>query len=201
MKIGPKYKIARKLGGNVFEKTQTAKFALSEQKKNQKRWSRPRTNYATQLAEKQKVRFHYGLTEKQLSKYVKQVINSKSKNPAADIFNLLESRLDSIILRSGFARTRFQARQAASHGHFKVNKRKATVPSMKITTKDEIILADSKKESPLYVEMIETIKDVNSPSWISIDIKDHSIKLKNEPVYNQTEYPFDLLSIIQFYKR
>lgn len=201
MKIGPKYKIARKLGANVFEKTQTAKFALSEQKKNKGKWSRPRTNYAAQLAEKQKVRFHYGLTEKQLGKYVKQVIASKSKNPAAEIFSLLESRLDSIILRSGFAKTRFQARQASSHGHFKVNGNKATVPSMQITVKDTLKLSDSKKESPLYIEIIESLKDTNIPGWISVNAKDLSINLKSEPIYNQTEYPFDLLSIIQFYKR
>ncbi len=202
MKIGPKYKIARRLGPAVFEKTQTAKFTLSEQKRGNKKFARrSRTNYASQLLEKQKVRFSYGLTEKQLGKYVKSVIASKSKTPSSDLFILLEKRLDSVILRSGLARTRFQARQAASHGHFKVKSRKATVPSMKIKVGDKIELSDSKKESPLYLQYVESLKDVNIPSWVKVDAKLFTIELLNEPVYNASEFPFDLLALIQFYKR
>jgi small subunit ribosomal protein S4 len=201
MKIGPKYKIARRLGAAVFEKTQTAKFTLSEQKKKPKKWSRSRTNYATQLLEKQKVRFSYGLTEKQLRKYVKEVIESNSKNPAEDIYANLEKRLDSIILRSGLAKTRFQARQAASHGHFRVNGKKVTVPSMKISEKDIITLSESKKESPLYITFAEAFKEITVPAWISVDPKTYTLQLKSNPAYSSTEFPFDLLALLQFYKR
>jgi small subunit ribosomal protein S4 len=201
MKIGPKYKIARRLGSAVFEKTQTAKFTLSEQKKRQKRFNRPRTNFAVQLLEKQRVRYAYGITEKQLRKYINEVIESKSKTPADDLYSKLEKRLDSIILRSGFATTRFQARQAASHGHFMVNGTKVTIPSRQIKESDEIVLKESKQTSPLYSEFVENFKDITTPSWVSVDPKKFSTKLKGEPVYKATELPFDLLAVIQFYKR
>jgi small subunit ribosomal protein S4 len=201
MKIQSKYKIARKLGAAVFEKTQTAKFALSEQKKKIKKFSRPKTNYGVQLSEKQKVRFHYAITDKQLKNYVKAVLASKMKNPAEGLYQALEKRVDSLILRSGFAKTRFQAKQAASHGHFQVNGRKITIPSMQITPKDTIKLKESKKDSPLYLAYSENFKDIIVPTWIIVDPKENSISLKGEPVYNQTENPFNLSTVIQFYNR
>lgn len=201
MKIGPKYKIARRLGPAVFEKTQTAKFTLSEQKRKQKRWNRPRTNFAVQLLEKQRVRFTYGITEKQLRKYVNEVIASKTNKPADELYAKLEKRLDSIILRSGMAKTRFQARQAASHGHFSIKGKKVTIPSRQISQKDEIKLRDTKKESPLYIEFNENFKEVSVPKWISVDPKELVIKLTGVPAYSPTELPFDLLTVIQFYKR
>jgi len=201
MIIGPKYKIARRLGAAVFEKTQTAKFALSEQKRKPKRFNRPRTNFAVQLLEKQRVRFSYGITEKQLRKYINEVIDSKSTTPADDLYSKLEKRLDSIILRSGFASTRFQARQAASHGHFKVDGVKSTIPSAQIKESNEVTLKESKQTSPLYMEFNETFKEITIPEWISVDPKKFAIKLKGEPVYKPTELPFDLLAVIQFYKR
>ncbi len=200
MKIGPKYKIARKLGSAVFEKTQTPKFILSEQKKK-KKFSRPKSNYALQLTEKQKVKFTYAITEKQLRKYINEIIDSKDKNPAESLFQKLESRLDSVILRSGMSKTRFQAKQAASHGHFMINGHKVTIPSIQITEKDEIKLKESKNESPLYLEFKDNFQNTNVPAWISVDPKNNSIKLQSAPKYNPIETHFDLLSVIQFFKR
>ena len=200
MKIGPKYKIARRLGSAVFEKTQTPKFILSEQKRK-KKFSRPRSNYALQLTEKQKVKFTYAITERQLRKYIVEIIEKNDANPADSLFSKLESRLDSVILRSGMAKTRFQAKQAASHGHFMVNKHKATVPSIQITETDTVILREPKKESPLYLEFKDNFQATIVPSWISVDPKEYSIKLISAPKYNPIETHFDLLSVIQFYKR
>ena len=201
MKIGPKYKIARRLGPAVFEKTQTAKFTLSEQKRKQTRFNRPRTNYAVQLLEKQRVKFSYGITEKQLRKYINEVIDSKSKTPADDLYAKLEKRFDTIILRSGFAKTRFQARQAASHGHFNIDGKKVTIPSRQITEKNEIALREAKKSSALYSEYKESFKEISIPAWIKVEPKNLSAKLIGTPSYRQTELPFDLLAVIQFYKR
>jgi small subunit ribosomal protein S4 len=202
MKIGPKYKIARRLGAAVFEKTQTAKFTLSEQKKNKyKGFRRNRSNYGLQLIEKQRVKYTYGLTDKQLTNYIKSVIQSGSKNPAEDLFKKLETRLDSIVLRSGMAKTRYQARQAVSHGHFQVNGKKSTVPSMQIKESDDIVLRESKQSSQLYLGYADYFKDVTIPTWIIADPKKFSLKLKGEPKYNPTELAFDLLEVIQFFKR
>ena len=123
MKIGPKYKIARRLGPAVFEKTQTQKFALSEArhaagKKRDKR-SKALSDFGLQLIEKQRVRFSYGITERQLSNYVEKAIETKG-NPSENLFASLESRLDNVVYRMGIAHTRRLARQMVSHGHFVV---------------------------------------------------------------------------------
>jgi small subunit ribosomal protein S4 len=202
MKIGPKYKIARRLGASVFEKTQTAKFTLSEQKKKGNRgFKRAPSNYGMQLIEKQRVKYTYGISDKQLGNYIKHVIESGSKNPAEDLYKRLETRLDTVLLRAGMAKTRYQARQAAAHGHFQVNGQKVTIPSMQIKEGDEITLRESKKESPLYLNYAEDAKDLMIPTWVIVDPKKMSISIKGEPTYTRSELSFDLLEVIQFFKR
>src|SRR3954468_519236 len=121
MKLGPKYKIARRLGAPIFEKTQTQKFALSlaRKEKSTKRRPKPKSEFGTQLNEKQKARFTYGISEKQFANYVKQSLNGSE--PVQKLFAKLERRLDNVIYRAGLASTRAQARQIAAHGHSTVN--------------------------------------------------------------------------------
>jgi len=101
MKIGPKYKIAKRLGAPIFEKTQTQKFALSQSKKSARRSERKHhsqaTSYGLQMKEKQKARYTYLLTEKQFSKYARQTLEKKASNKPGLLFELLESRLDSVV--------------------------------------------------------------------------------------------------------
>ncbi len=204
MKIGPKYKIARRLGAAVFEKTQTAKFALSEQKKkaqSEGKFQRPKSVFGAQLIEKQRVKYTYGLTEKQLSRRVREIIAKGASNTAELVYKHLESRLDSVIFRAGFAKTRFQARQMASHGHISVNGVKCTIPSMIVTEKDKIAVTQSKRNSALYADFETRHKEVVVPAWIVADAKNLTIALKGEPVYKAEGLHFDLAAIIQAYKR
>ena len=202
MKIRSKYKIARRLGPAVFEKTQTQKFAVSEQKKNKApKFGRSRTNYNLQLIEKQRVRFTYGMTEKQLRKYVVEVLKLKTNTPADSLYEKLERRLDNIVLKSGFAKTRFQAKQMVSHGHILVDGKRTTVPSMEISDKRVLSVKESKKNSPLYLDLEERSKNTIVPAWLSVDPKTMTIKLKGSPTYKPTEQAFDLLAVIQFYNR
>ena len=124
MIIGPKFKIAKRLGAQIFEKTQTQKFALSEARRGQ-RQGRRRGNisdYKRQLIEKQKLRFTYGISEKQLRRYINEA-TSKSHQPIALLMSRLESRLDNVVYRLGLAKTRQFARQMVSHGHILVNEK------------------------------------------------------------------------------
>src|SRR3989344_6775354 len=104
MKIGPKYKIARRLGASIFEKTQGPKFALSKERKEKNSRSRPKakSEFGKQLIEKQKARFSYGITEKQFSKYVNKALSSQQGEPTQKLFQTLESRLDNVLYRAGF---------------------------------------------------------------------------------------------------
>jgi len=121
MKIVTRYKIARRLGAPVFEKTQTQKFALRLNQKSQfLKKPRAKSDYGLGLLEKQKARYSYGITSKQFTNYVKKAMEKKGSS-AYLLVTLLESRLDNIALRSGFATTRQGARQMTSHGHLTVN--------------------------------------------------------------------------------
>jgi small subunit ribosomal protein S4 len=201
MKIGPKYKIARRLGSAVFEKTQSAKYTLNEQKKNKARRQRPKSVYGQQLLEKQKVRYTYLLTEKQFSKYVREAIDTKGHNQAETLFDKLEKRLDNVVLRAGFFKTRLQAKQAVSHGHFLVNGKRVNIPSITVKKGDTIVAREPSKTKGLFVDVENTMKENLTPSWIKINIKDLSIDIKGEPVYSPTDLHFDLGQVLEFYKR
>lgn len=202
MKIGPKYKIAKRLGRAVFEKTQSAKFALSAEKKNKPLDGiRSRSNYGNQLLEKQKVRFTYGITSTQLGKYAKKVIKSKAKNQEELLFIDLEKRLDNVVLRSGFATTRRQARQMVSHGHIKVNGTKNKVPSYSVKNGDEITVKDSSHDKPIFLSIVDRSNDIIVPEWLKADHKKLTIKMSSDPTYSPKENHFNLSEVLQFYKR
>lgn len=202
MKIGPKYKIARRLGAPIFEKTQTAKYAISlarKEKNLSRSHSRPKTDYGKQLMEKQKARFTYGVMEKQFRNYVRKAL--RSANPAQKLFATLESRLDNVIYRAGFAKTRLQARQMVSHGHFLVNGRRVTIPSMLISSGDIIELRPASERSVLLKEAVERAKDTTRPVWLTVDSDARRVVVKGEPKYEPNEHVFDLGQVVEFYSR
>ena len=94
MKIGPKYKIARKLKAHIFEKTQTQKYAIRSEKRGKVKFKKPQSEFGFQLNEKQEARLVYGLSERQFSNYVKEALSKKSTQATQKIFENLESRLD-----------------------------------------------------------------------------------------------------------
>ncbi len=201
MKIGPKYKIARRLGAPIFEKTQTQKYAisLSRKEKNGKVPQRPKSEFGRQLIEKQKARFSYGITEKQFAKYVKEAI--RSAEPLQALYQSLELRLDNILYRSGFAKTRAQGRQIAAHGHALVNGKRVTIPSMKLAVGKELAVRTASTQSPLFGEVEERMKTVTVPAWITVNGAKREAKVVGFPVYAPGENVFDLSAVLEFYSR
>jgi len=205
MKIGPKYKIARRLGAPIFEKTQTQKFALSESKKgksggrNQRR--RTKTQYGIQMAEKQKARFTYGVSERQFGNYVKQAMQVSGKKPSEALFEGLERRADNVIYRVGFAPTRTAARQMVSHGHILVNGRKITIPSYKLTDNDVISIREGSKEKKIFENIDEKIAERTENNWLSVDVKKKTVTIQAVPTLSGTDLLFDLDVVIEFYSR
>jgi small subunit ribosomal protein S4 len=202
MKIGPKYKIARRLGAPIFEKTQTPKYALSLARKEKTKRSgrgRPKSEFGRELIEKQKARLSYGLSERQFRSYVEKALRSPA--PAQKLFTILESRLDNVLFRSGLAKTRAQARQAASHGHLLVNNTRVTIPSILLSQEDKVSLRTGSADSPLFGEVSERMKTVTVPAWIKIDPVKREAVIVGEPVYVTEEHVFDLGVVIEFYNR
>jgi len=203
MITGPKYKIARRLGAPIFEKTQTQKYALSLEKKlkNKRGFSKPKSEFGTQLNEKQKARFIYGLSERQFSNYVKEALSKKTSHAPQLIFEYLESRLDNVVYRLGFTTTRSGSRQMVTHGHMKVNGRKVDVPSMRIKMGDKIEINDRSVNKPLFQGLDEKMKNASVPSWLKLDHAKRTGEIQGKPVYTKTDNMFDLNTVIEFYSR
>ena len=202
MKIGPKYKLARRLGAPIFEKTQSPKYALSlaRKEKNARRGrNKPKSEFGLQLIEKQKARFTYGLSETQFRNYVDKSL--RSANPVQTLFSFLETRLDNVIARAGLAKTRAQARQAASHGHSMVNGKRVTVPSILLGAGDVVGLRSSSVNSALFTDVSERMKALTPPAWLSVDPEAKTAEVVGEPVYVPGEHVFDLGVVIEFYNR
>jgi small subunit ribosomal protein S4 len=202
MKIGPKYKIARRLGVGVFEKTQTQKFAMrqAQRKSGDRRRGGPKTDYGIQMLEKQKARYSYALSEKQFSKYVKLALQKKGNNQDL-LFEMLESRLDNAALKAGFASTRLGARQMVSHGHVTVNGRRVTIPSYQVKTGDILAIRDGSKKKPLFVGIDERLKKHQTPSWVALDVDKQTAKIQGTPKLVPTELLFDIGQVLEFYSR
>jgi small subunit ribosomal protein S4 len=201
MKIGPKFKIAKRLGAPIFEKTQTQKFALSQARggREVKRGGQM-SDYKRQLIEKQKMRFSYAITEKQLRRYVDEAIAS-GHQPVAHLMERLESRLDNVVYRLGFAKTRQMARQMVSHGHIIVNGKRLNVPSHKVRKGDVITVREGSKTSGLFVELAEKHEGAAVPTWLSLDIKKLTATILGVPVYNPSETLFNPDQVMEYYSR
>ncbi|HEY4512437.1 MAG TPA: 30S ribosomal protein S4 [Candidatus Paceibacterota bacterium] len=200
MIIGPKYKLARRLGAAVFEKTQTQKFNASKEKKNVK-FSRPKSAYGAQLNEKQKARFMYGVGEKQFKNYVNDILAKKTGDPQLKLFEALETRLDNVVCRAGFGRTRREARQLISHGHISVNGKRVTIPSYKTNKNDVIAQRKQSEGKGVFATFDERFKDLTIPSWLSFNKESKEVTVIGVPQHNQGELMFDLSSIIEYYRR
>lgn len=204
MIIGPKFKIAKRLGAPIFEKTQTQKFALSQARADNRRKTGRRpgamSDYKRQLIEKQKMRFTYGISEKQLRRYVDEA-TTKSHQPIALLMSRLESRLDNVVYRLGLAKTRQFARQMVSHGHITVNGRKLSIPSYKVALNDVIAVREGSKQKGFFTTLAEDHTAAAVPAWLTFDLKKMEGVKKSEPTYEPTETLFDPQQVFEYYSR
>ena len=198
-----KYKIARRLGSGVYEKTQSQKFMLSEQKRSKARTGRPKrpTDYGLSLIQKQRVRFAYGVSEKQFSNYVKKAFESAKKGmvPADSLFKLIENRLDNVVYRSGIAGTRAFARQLVSHGHITVNGKKTTVPSYSVKKGDVLAIREGSQDKPVFAELQKQLSSAQKSNWLSVDSVKKTVTVTGEP--KDPEPFFNFQAVIEFYSR
>jgi small subunit ribosomal protein S4 len=157
-------------------------------KRGSKRPKRGLSEYALQTKEKQKIKFNYGLREKQFANYVE-----KSNKKATKLFELLESRLDNAIFRIGFANSRSEAWQIVSHGHILVNGKKVNIPSYRVRVGDKISIKNFD---------IKIMKKYNAPAWIKVDKEKRESEICGIPLLaDELSAEQSLNSIIEFYSR
>jgi small subunit ribosomal protein S4 len=202
MKAVQKYKMCRRLGSGVFEKCQTPKFVISEArhaKSSKSKRPKPLSGYALQFVEKQKVRFMYGISEKQFSNYIKEAVSRKDEPANEYLFSLLESRLDNVVYRLGLAHTRRLARQLASHGHITVNGKKTTVPSQRIKIGDIVAVRAGSSKSPLFTDMAKRMEEYTLPNWLTFKLETLSGSIQGKPKNNEGYLDFN--TVLEFYSR
>jgi small subunit ribosomal protein S4 len=156
------------------------------------------SEYLLQLQEKQKARFTYGVLERQFSRYYKEAVRRQGKT-GDNLLQLLESRLDNVVYRAGLARTRRQARQLVSHGHFIVNGKKVNVPSYQVAKWDIIDVAP-KSLSTLPFEVAKaTLGDRPMPAWLQVVPSNLRILVHQLPERAQIDTPVQEQLIVDFY--
>ena len=204
MKIGPKYKLAKRLGPSIFEKTQSQKFAIAAERSamNKKGGRRSnQTEFAKQLLEKQKVRVTYGLSESQFGAYVRNAMATHGVNPSEVLHRQLEMRLDNIIYRMGLAPTRRASRQMVSHGHITVNGKKSTIPSQAIKIGDRIAVREGSKERAYFDNFQERFMERPLPSWLTWNPKEMAGGVSELPTMESADTAGDLAMVLSFYSR
>lgn len=206
MKIGPKYKICKRLGASVFEKCQTQKFQLAEAR-SPRRMSRGRSgggDFGLQLIEKQKARLTYGLSESQFSRYAHEAMEHKG-SAAEGLLARLESRLDNVVYRAGWAPTRRAARQLVSHGHIVVGHgtevRRMTIPSYRVSAGETVAIRPESRVSPYFGNRTEKAGETKTPDWMELGDEGYAAAVRADPHAGATDVAFDPSVIIQFYSR
>lgn len=193
-----KYKICRRLGVGMFEKCQTQKF-LARQKTGKKETRVRRSDYGVQFIEKQKIRFSYGVREKQFVNYVKLAMTNKSVKPANLLSQLLEQRLDNVVYRLGLASSRALSRQIVSHGHILVNGKKMNIPSYQVQKGDVISIREGSKKTKLFSEIAAKLKGYKTPDWMKWSSDFTSATISEIP--KETDPFLNPQAVIEFYSR
>jgi len=194
---GPKVKLSRRVGVPIVDiPKHTAKRQLNPPGMHGFRGRRLR-DYGVRLNEKQKLRYHYNVLEKQFRRYIQQAGSAKG-NTGEVLLRLLEQRLDNVIRRLGWARTIWAARQIVSHGHVLVNGRKVDRPSFQVKVGDTITLKG--KIQGLVRENLESMPGHLVPGWLNFDPSTLTANVVAVPTPDQVPFDVNMNLIIEFYR-
>ncbi|MBP5153328.1 MAG: 30S ribosomal protein S4 [Lachnospiraceae bacterium] len=158
------------------------------------------SEYGLQLREKQKAKFIYGVLEKPFRNYYEKADRMKGMT-GENLMVMLESRLDNVIFRMGFARTRKEARQVVGHKHVLVNGKCINIPSYLIKAGDVISLSDKAKELQRYKSILEVTGGRIVPEWIDVDTDNFKGTVKNLPTREMIDVPVNEMLIVELYSK
>jgi small subunit ribosomal protein S4 len=197
---GPKHRLARREGVNLLDKASKSlqRRLNTPPGAHGKTRKRRLSEFGLQLREKQKAKVVYGLLEKQFKKVVEQA-RSKKGDAKELVVAILETRLDSLVYRLGFANTRMMARQLVSHGHVLVNGKKVSIPSFQVKKDDVISLTPKMQQNPKILELLKEEEEHKVLPFVQK--KGANGKLLRMPQQGDMEVPFNLQLIIEYYSR
>lgn len=196
---GPKVKISRKIGIQITPKA-TKVVAKKNYKPGQHGPSKRRgklSDYGKQLLEKQRLRLQYNISEKQMRKYYSKAVHTTG-NTGDILMQLLERRLDAVVLRSGMARTIYAARQYVGHGHVLVNGRPVRVPSYDVKPGDLVSIKEKSQKLECFQDSIRTSK---APEYLEVSKTDFSSKYVHVPAREDIPVECEIPLVVEYYSR
>ena len=161
---------------------------------------RKESEYAMQLREKQKAKFIYGVLEKQFRGYFKRA-KSMEGQTGENLVTILETRLDNVVFRLGFARTRKEARQMVTHGHICVNGRRVDIPSFRVRPGELVSVAPKAKELLVVKSALVSNERVQVPAWLEIDIEKLQGSVLSLPTRDQIDLDINEQLIVELYSK
>ncbi len=210
MKLYSTSRIQRRLGERLFlkaERDATQKSAMIRRPyppgMHGKKRRRTGSEFSLELAEKQKVRYLYGITNTALGSYVREATRmaGRNKTKTAALLGLLECRLDNVVHRLGLAASRRIARQMVGHGHILVNGRRATIPSRALRPGDRMQIREASKGMPLFAGLAIRLKKYQPPEWLSVGAESQEGEVMRLPVESDNLISYNLPKVIEFYSR
>jgi len=198
---GPKVRLSRQLGIAL-----TPKAARVMEKKayppgmhgKMQQFKRKESDYRKQLVEKQRLRAQYNVHERQLQNYFRKAAG-KAGNTVDNLVELLETRLDLMVLRAGLARTIYAARQYVSHGHFEVNGKRVNIPSYNMREGDTLAVREKSRNMPCFADALEST--AMAPSYLSVSPSEFSARLVTLPKREDVNLMCEISLVIEFYSR
>ena len=204
--VGPVCRMCRREGQKLFlkgDRCYTEKCSVDKRAypPGQHGQARPRvSNYGAQLREKQKVKRMYGLMERQFASTVSKATRMRGRS-GTNLLQLLERRLDNVVFRLGFATSRAEARQLVRHGHFLVNGRKATIPSLTLRLGSKVTVREGSRKVARIAGALETLEGRSVPRWLETDKERFEGTVKALPSREDITLPIQEQLIVELYSR
>ena len=194
---GPRLKIVRALGVELPGLTRKSAGERNYPPGQHGQRMRKKSDYGLKLIEKQKLRFNYGVSESQIRRLFREA--KAGKEPTGNkLLELLERRLDNLVFRAGFAPTIPAARQLVSHGHFQLNGKRVTIPSIRLRVGDSFGPTEAGSKIDL-VRFTREAPSLERPEWISLDDTTLTARLTHLPDADAAPFPLDLQRIVEYY--
>ena len=208
--IGPVCKLCRREGEKLFLKGERCfspkcsfdkrDYAPGQHGRNMSRRRKRESDYGKQLRAKQRARRVYGVLERQFSRYYKVALQRRGLT-GLNLLQILESRLDNVIFRMGFASSRAEARLMVTHGHFVVNGRRTDIPSMLLKDGDEIAVREGSRKKTYFKTLGEVAEKRNVPAWLERDAKALAGKVGRLPERTEIDGNLNEQLIVEYYSR
>ena len=208
--IGPVCKLCRREGEKLFLKGERCfspkcsydkrDYAPGQHGRNMSRRRRRESDYGKQLRAKQRARRVYGVFERQFSRYFKVALSRRGLT-GLNLLQILESRLDNVVYRMGFASSRAEARLMVTHGHFIVNGRRTDIPSMLLKDGDELYVREGSRKLTYFKNLGDLVEKRNLPAWLERDVKTLAGKVGRLPERTEIDGSLNEQLIVEYYSR